>query len=144
MIKCQLSPFFICMFNTIAMEYNIKIKLQCLTSNIYNDSNINKVVLSSLRYSCIRCKLMKHGNGKKWWINLNVDHLQGEVLANFPNFGLISKLGPKDQCLASFLGLAQLAQYSNLDLAKNRLILQNFQFWTDSSRMISWTKYFTL
>ena len=75
---------------------------------------------------------MKHGNGKKYWINLNIDHLQGEVLANFPNFGLISKLGPKDQCLASFLGLAGLARYSNLDLAKNRIILQNFQFWTDS------------
>ena len=71
---------------------------------------------------------MKHGNGKKMGIELNNHHLHGEVLANFPNFGLISKLGLKDQCLASFLGLARLAQYSNLDLAKNRIILQNFQF----------------
>ena len=71
---------------------------------------------------------MKHGNGKNLGIEQNNYHLHGEVLANFPNFGLISKLDPKDQCLASFLGLARLAQYSNLDLAKNRLILQNFQF----------------
>ena len=126
------------------MEYNIKIKLQCLTSNIYNDSNINKVVLSSLRYSCIRCKLMKHGNGKKWWINLNIDHLQGEVLANFPNFGPISKLGPKDQCLASFLGLAWLAGYSNLYLAKIRFILQNFKIWMDSSTHWFWQFYYIM
>ena len=58
--------------------------------------------------------------------------MQGEILTKFPNFGLYSKLSPKDLCQADFLGLAQLAQYSNLDLAKNRLILQNFQFWTDS------------
>ena len=71
---------------------------------------------------------MKHGNGKKLGIELNNYHLHGEVLANFPNFGLISKLGPKDQCLASFLRLAQQAGYSNLYLAKIRLILQNFKF----------------
>ena len=70
---------------------------------------------------------MEHGNGKKMGIELNNYHLHGEVLANFPNFGLISKLGPKDQCLASFLGLARQAGYSNLYLAKIRLILQNFK-----------------
>ena len=78
---------------------------------------------------------MKHGNGKKLGIELNNYHLHGEVLANFPNFGLISKLGPKDQCLASFLGLARQAGYSNLYLAKIRLILQNFKFWTDSNSL---------
>ena len=71
---------------------------------------------------------MEHGNGKKLGIELNNYHLHGEVLANFPNFGLISKLGPKDQCLASFLGLARQAGYSNMYLAKIRLILQNFKF----------------
>ena len=52
---------------------------------------------------------MKHGNGKNLGIKQDNYHLHGEVLANFPNFGLISKIDPNEQCLASFLGLAQTA-----------------------------------
>ena len=58
--------------------------------------------------------------------------MQGEILAKFPNFGLYSKLSPNDLCQADFLGLAQMAQFSNLCQSKIGNILQNFQFWTDS------------
>ena len=66
---------------------------------------------------------MKHGNGKKLGIKQNNYHLHGEVLANFPNFGLISKFDPNEQCLASFLGLGG---NSNLYLVKTGDILHQF------------------
>ena len=37
----------------------------------------------------------------------NTYHLHGETLTKFLNFGLVIKLGPKELCLAWFLGLAE-------------------------------------
>ena len=52
--------------------------------------------------------------------------LQGEILAKFPNFGLYSKLSPKDLCQADFLGLARMAQFSNLVQSKIGNILHQY------------------
>ena len=52
--------------------------------------------------------------------------LQGEILAKFPNFGLYSKLSPKDLCQADFLGLARLAQNSKLYQSEIGYILHQF------------------
>ena len=75
---------------------------------------------------------MKHGNGKNLGIEQNNYHLHGEVLANFPNFGLISKIDPKDQCLASFLGLDWTAGIQTCIWSKQGTYYTNFLVWMDS------------
>ena len=69
---------------------------------------------------------MKHGNGKNLGIKQNNYHLHGEVLANFPNFGLISKIDPNEQYLASFLGLAQTAGIQTCIWSKQGTYYTNF------------------
>ena len=78
---------------------------------------------------------MKHGNGKNLGIKQNNYHLHGEVLANFPNFGLISKIDPNEQCLASFLGLARTAGIQICIWSKQGTYYTNFLVWMDSSRI---------
>ena len=82
---------------------------------------------------------MKHGNGKKLGIEQNNYHLHGEVLANFPNFGLISKIDPKDQCLASFLGLARTAGIQICIWSKQGTYYTNFLVWIYSRTLTIWT-----